>query len=316
MGSALPGCAPRVCPAPPGWDPGTIPVAPRMQPRDVPRTPGMLPRDAPCASGMCLGMHPGMCPSACGVSPVSPRICPGMRPVPLGCAPGCAPCPAVHSEVHSVPPPPHALCAPGCAVHPQMCVRTCQGCTMHPWMHPRMCHMPQHARWDAPRGESCPPGCARGCAVTFRLSPKSRAPLAAPLCPPSCRRQSLPPLEGGCMGCCITGIGGCGHLHPPCQLQGWLGLQAGRGQSPQLCCRKGNGSSCCQDTLGHQPAPGAGPVLCQAPVSCCQRIVGSPGSLPRRAAGICSHLGTFLQESHLLCIPRDRRSSAPTVGPG
>lgn len=100
------------------------------------------------------------------------------------------------------------------------------------------------------------------------------------------------------MGCCIIGVGGCGPLDPPCQLQGWLGLQVGRGQSPQPRCRKGNGSSCCQDTPGCQPVPGARPGLCPAPASCCQRSVGSPRACPDGLRALAATLGPF-SRSHV-----------------
>ena len=200
-------------------------------------------------------------PSACGMSPVSPARAP--RPAPSSgmlLVPCCAPRGALCA-------PPNALCAHA----------VCPG--MGP----------------------APPGCARAWAVTPRthpgspahprMSPKRCVPSAAPLRPPSwCH-----PAGEGCVGCCIIGVGGCWPLDPPCQPQGWLGLQAGGGRSPQPCCRTGRGSSC-------SPTPWG-------------RASSLPGARVPLPAGTCSHLGTFLQEPHLPRTPRDHGGSAPVPRP-
>lgn len=158
--------------------------------------------------------------------------------------------------------------------------------------------MPQHARWDAPRGESCPPGCARGCAVTSRMSSKSCAPLAAPLCPPSCRPQSLPPLEGGCMGCCIIGIRGCGPLQPPVNSRAGWGCRQG-GHSPH--------SSAAEREMAHPAAGtlwgisqhlGQGQLSARLQCPAARGTWAAPGACPDGLQAFAATLGPF-SRSHI-----------------
>lgn len=255
----------------------------------------------------------------------------------LGCTPGCARClwdepyvPKVHPRIrtgmHLV-----SCWAPWDVLCTSLCALGCAWCPCWvPWdvlWHPQDgcqdVHVPQDVCWEAPPDGSCPPacapGCARSCAVTPRahlgcavcprMCPQCCAHLAAPLCPPSWCHQGLLPLEGCGGSAASLGWGGCGPLDPPSAP--WLAGAAGReGTVPTALLQKGKGSSCCQDTLGHQPAPGAGLGLCLAPCPGCQRRVGSPGACPDGPWALVATLGPF-SRSH----PKgpQRLSSCPGV---
>lgn len=153
-----------------------------------------------------------------------------------------------------------------------------------------------------PQDGSCPPGCARGCAMIPRIH--LACAVCSRMCPKCCASQLLPsalpagvtrvfPTGGGCTGCCIIVAGGCGTLDPPVSSRaGWGCTQGGERTVPTAPLQKEKRLILLPGHPGVSTWGRAESLL--APVSRCQRSVVSAGP----ALTGCGHLGPF-SRSHI-----------------